>query len=151
MTLLAIFPDAEAARAALRALGPVQHEVYSAEPMDVPHVKNNLLKAAVLGGLLGGLGGMALAVFTFKTMNLPTGGMAIVTYPPTGIVVFAVSALSAIGSALATLLWEGEMLHLRPTLPEEVRREIAEGAVAITVPEESRETLEMAGAKIRTL
>jgi hypothetical protein len=126
----------------------VEHEVYSAEPLHPPHVSSNLLGATVLGGLLGGFGGGALAVFTFRTMHLETGGMAIVTYPPTGIVIFAVAALSAIGTALATLLWEGDMLHFRPSLPADIRQEIANGAVAVAAPEASREALEQAGARI---
>ena len=151
MKLLAVFPDVNAARSALRALGEKEHETYSAEPLDPPHVPSNLLTAAVLGGLFGALGGGALAVFTFKTMNLHTGGMPIVTFPPTGIVIFAVAALSAIGSVLATLLWQADLLHLGPSLPEDVRREMASGAVAISVPEESREAMEKAGARVRML
>lgn len=151
MKLLAVFPNPETARPALLALADVEHEVYSAEPLHPPAVSSNLLGATVLGGLLGGLGGGALAVFTFRTMHLETGGMAIVTYPPTGIVIFAVAALSAIGTALATLLWEGDMLHFRPSLPEDIRREITNGAVAVAAPEESRDVLERAGARIRML
>jgi len=148
MNVLAVFPNPETARPAIQALAGVEHEVYSAEPLHPPHVASNLLGATVLGGLLGGIGGGALAVFTFRTMHLETGGMAIVTYPPTGIVIFAVAALSAIGTALATLLWEGDMLHFSPSLPEDVRREIANGAVAVSAPEASRRMMEAAGAQI---
>lgn len=148
MNLLAVFPDVETARPAIKALAGVEHEVYSAEPLHPPPVSSNLMAATVLGGLLGGVGGGALAVFTFRTMHLETGGMAIVTYPPTGIVIFAIAALSAIGTALATLLWEGDMLHFRPSLPEDIRHEIANGAVAVSAPEESRGALERAGARI---
>jgi len=40
------------------------------------------------------------------------------------------------------------MLHFRPSLPEDIRREIANGAVAVSAPEESRAALERAGARI---
>ena len=151
MKYFAIFPDVETARLALKNLGPENHEIYSGEPLNPPDVASRLLTATVLGGLAGGAAGMALAVFTFRAMNLETGGMPIVAYPPTGIVVFALTALGAIGAALATLLWEAGLLRLRLTLPEDVRREIANGAVAVSVPEESREALEKAGARVRVI
>ena len=153
MKLLAVFADPEAARTALERLRLREYEMYSCEPLDQPHVSSGLLKAAVLGGLGGGMGGASLAVWTALAMKLYTGGMPIVAYGPVGIITFAFGALGAIGAILGTLLWQAGLLTLRLRLPEDVRKEVAGGAVAVAVEveEKQQQVLRESGARIQLL
>jgi hypothetical protein len=126
--VIALFDDADAARAACQRFGG---EMYSCEPIAPPPVPSNILAATVLGGIAGGAGGFALAALTATSMHLVTGAMPIVALAPTGIITFALAALGAIGAALATLLWQAGLLTTTLALPDDVRREVAEGAVAV--------------------
>lgn len=144
MKILAVFPSPEAARAGLEHLGSLSFEVYSAEPIDPPHIPSRLLKGAIIGGIAGGLGGAALAVLTAQSMNLRVGGMALPAYPPVGIVTFALSALGAVGAVLLVLLWEGDLLTLHSPLPDEVRKQVAHGAVAVAIEADERQRNEIA-------
>ena len=143
MRILAVFSSPETARAGLEHLGALSFEMYSTEPLDPPHIPSGLLKGAIIGGVAGGLGGAALAILTAQSMNLRVGGMALPAYPPVGIVTFALTALGAVGAVLLVLLWEGDLLTLRSSLPEEVRKQVAHGAVAIALEVEEGQKSEV--------
>ncbi len=128
MRLLAVFDEGKAPP----RLDGLQYEIFSGEPHHPAPVASPILSAAVSGGFLGGLGGGALAVYTFRAMHLQTGHMAIVTLPPAGIIVFALAALGAIGSALVAFLVAAR-LPAKSTLSGDLRRRIANGSVAYVI------------------
>lgn len=79
------------------------HEYEFTPPATIP-----LSTIAILAGILGGLSGLGLAVYTFRAVGVPTGGMPMVTYGPTGIITFALTALGAIaGTFIAMLVGAG--------------------------------------------
>ena len=59
---------------------------------------------AVLGGLIGGSAGYALASLTQRAYPLPTGGMPIMAPWPTGIVMYELTMLGAILTTIVTFL-----------------------------------------------
>ncbi len=59
---------------------------------------------AVLGGLLGGLGGYLLATWTQQAHPIPTGGMPIVTLWADGIITYEMTMLGAILATVLTFL-----------------------------------------------
>jgi hypothetical protein len=143
MKIVAVFPSIETARAGLGQLSAVHYELYSTEPMDPPHVPSGLLKGAIIGGVAGGAGGAALAIVTARSMGLPVGGMPIPATAPVGIVTFALTALGAVGAVLMVLLWQGDLLTLRLPLPDEVRKQVANGAVAVAIEVEEQQSGEI--------
>ncbi len=140
MRILALFPSAETAAAGFAQLGTLSYEIYSTEPLDPPHARSGMLAGAIVGGLLGGAGGAALGVLTAKSMNLYVGGMPLPAVAPVGLVTFAFTALGAVGAVLLMLLWEGQLLSLRSALPDEIRKQVAHGAVAIAIEVEEAQS-----------
>jgi Alternative complex III, ActD subunit len=113
-----LFTDSNSARRAMIALRvessrlrikPRAIEVMSCEPLeedgfgwDEQHTPMPWF--AVLGALVGGTAGYALAAFTQRTYPLPTGGMPIVAMWPTGIVMYELTMLGAIVTTIVTFL-----------------------------------------------
>jgi hypothetical protein len=97
---------------------------------------------AVVGALLGGTAGYALASFTQRTYPLPTGGMPIVALWPTGIVIYELGMLGAIITTIVTLL-------ITARLPRYSNRiydpEVSYGKVLVGVTEADRDL----GAKVK--
>ncbi len=131
--LWAVFGEEPAARAAA-ARWP-DAEVYTSEPPETmlgrhSPVKTPLGLAALAGGIIGGLAGGALAIYAFTRMSLEVGGFPQVPYAPVGIVIFAIAALEAITAVVVVLIVKGRLATLTLAMPEEARRQVAQGAVA---------------------
>jgi len=112
-----LFSDSDSAQKALSALRSSSSElqiktesirVISSEPLEEEingKVKHSLMPwIEVVGGILGGTAGYALAAFTQRTYPLPTGGMPIVALWPTGIVIYELTMMGAILATIVTFL-----------------------------------------------
>jgi len=153
----AVFSDARAARAIVDRWPDA--EVYAAEPTETLAGVHSRVRApfggiALAGGILGGLVGGGIAAGTFSWMSLHVGGLPHFPVPPIGIVTFAITALGAIGASVVFLLVQGRMLGFRLAMPEDARRRVASGDVAVMlrVHEEERAAvareLAAAGAEV---
>jgi Protein of unknown function (DUF3341) len=92
---------------------------------------------AVLGGVIGGVGGYALAWYTQVAYPLITGGMSQVAGWPTGIVTYEVTMMGAIIATLITLLVGSRLPNWRPKLYD---TEVSYGKVLIGVIDPSDES-----------
>jgi Alternative complex III, ActD subunit len=113
-----LFTDSSSARRAMTALRAESSrlriqlraiEVMSCEPLEEDgfgweQQHTPMPWFAVLGALVGGTAGYALAAFTQRTYPLPTGGMPIVAMWPTGIVMYELTMLGAIVTTIVTFL-----------------------------------------------
>jgi hypothetical protein len=112
-----LFSNSDSAQKALSALRSSSSELHiktesirviSSEPLEeeiTGKEKHSLMPwIAVLGGILGGTAGYALAAFTQRTYPLPTGGMPIVALWPTGIVIYELTMMGAILATIVTFL-----------------------------------------------
>ena len=139
-----LFPDSDSARRAMTALraessrlhiNPRAIEVMSCEPLEEDgfgweeqHTPMPWL--AVLGALVGGTCGYALASFTQRTYPLPTGGMPIVAMWPTGIVMYELTMLGAILATIVTFLIAAGLPNYRKRLYDP---EVTNGKILIGV------------------
>lgn len=94
---------------------------------------------AVVGGLLGGTAGYALASFTQRTYPLPTGGMPIVALWPTGIVIYELMMLGAILTTIITFLISARLPRYRSRIYDP---EVSYGKVLVGVAETDRDLSE---------
>jgi hypothetical protein len=97
---------------------------------------------AALGGLIGGVGGYALAALTQEAYLIPTGGMPMVTRWTNGIITCELIMLGAILTTLLTLLVGARLPNWFKQLYDP---EISAGKILIGVvdpPRESRPELE---------
>jgi hypothetical protein len=120
-------------------LAPEPYEEYSFAQGDS---KTAMGWIAVGGGIIGGIGGFALAWYTQTAYPLVTGGMPIVAAWPTGIVTYELTMMGAIIATLITLLVGSGLPNWRPKLYDP---EVSHGKVLIGVVEpsdESRSNLE---------
>jgi Protein of unknown function (DUF3341) len=113
-----LFSNSDSARRALSALRTGSPElrikkesiiVISSVPLEEKGLCWNEQRSfmpwlAVVGGVLGGTAGYALAAFTQRTYPMPTGGMPIVALWPTGIVMYELTMLGAILTTVVTFL-----------------------------------------------
>jgi hypothetical protein len=139
-----LFPDsssAQRAMAALRAesarlhINPHAIEVMSCEPLEDEgfgwkEQRTPMPWLAVLGALVGGSCGYALASFTQRTYPLPTGGMPIVAMWPTGIVMYELTMLGAIVTTIVTFLLAAGLPNYRERLYDP---EVTNGKILIGV------------------
>jgi hypothetical protein len=115
--------DAQRAVNGLRAAGvePGAITVITGEPLeDQPFFEENkatwIWYIASFGGLFGMLGAMWLTRMTELSWPLPTGNMPIVAWWPNLIIVFEMTMLGAILSAVATLIVTGGLMRKGPAL-----------------------------------
>jgi hypothetical protein len=144
-----LFSDSDSAQKALSALRSSSSElqikresirVISSEPLEeeiTGKEKHSLMPwIAVVGGILGGTAGYALAAFTQRTYPLPTGGMPIVALWPTGIVIYELTMMGAILATIVTFL-------ITAGLPRYTRRiydpEVSHGKILVALIDTDQE------------
>jgi hypothetical protein len=144
-----LFSDSDSARNALSILRSSSSElqiktesirVISCEPLEeeiTGKEKHSLMPwIAVVGGILGGTAGYALAAFTQRTYPLPTGGMPIVALWPTGIVIYELTMMGAILATIVTFL-------ITAGLPRYTRRiydpEVSHGKILVALIDTDQE------------
>jgi hypothetical protein len=139
-----LFPDSGSARRAMTALRaessrlrikPHAIEVMSCEPLEEDgfgweEQHTPMPWFAVLGALVGGTAGYALAAFTQRTYPLPTGGMPIVAMWPTGIVMYELTMLGAILATIVTFLIAAGLPNYRERLYDP---EVTNGKILVGV------------------
>jgi hypothetical protein len=95
---------------------------------------------AIAGGVLGAATAILLTVWTSRSVDLVTGGMAIVSPWPFGIITFELTALGAILCTLARMIYEARLA--RPAAPASYDEAVADGKVVLSVSyEDAREEL----------
>jgi len=109
-----LYPDPDSAQRAVDLLRDAKVEdrsvvVFSSEPFDGYEFgrrdhKTIMPWLAVLGGLVCGVSAFAFVAFTQKAYPLPTGGMAIVSLWPNGIITYEFTMLGAVLATLVTLI-----------------------------------------------
>lgn len=122
----ALYPDGGRAQRAVEALrtagvSDADITVISAEPMEhyefgAMDRSTTMWTIASLGGLLGLLFGTWLTRFTELDWPINTGNMPIVAWWPNLIVIFELTMLGAILSAVATVAISGGLIRRRPAL-----------------------------------
>lgn len=139
-----LFSDSDSARRAVAALRsessrlniqPRAIEVMSCEPLEDDgfgwgEQSTPMPWLAVLGALVGGSCGYALASFTQRTYPLPTGGMPIVAMWPTGIVMYELTMLGAIVTTIVTFLVAAGLPNYRERLYDP---EVTNGKILVGV------------------
>lgn len=139
-----LFPDSDSARRAMTTLRaessrlriqPHAIEVMSCEPLEDEafgweEQRTPMPWLAVLGALVGGSCGYALASFTQRTYPLPTGGMPIVAMWPTGIVMYELTMLGAIVTTIVTFLVAAGLPNFRERLYDP---EVTNGKILVGV------------------
>jgi hypothetical protein len=129
-------------REAVAALHELQREgvpnssitVMSSEPLHLEALhppKSRIAGFAIAGGLLGAAFAILLTVLTSRRVGLVTGGMPIVSPWAFGIVVFELTALGAILTALGRMIFEARLLRRRPLTGHEDA--VANGKVVIAI------------------
>ncbi len=96
---------------------------------------------ALVGGIIGGAGGAALAGWTAVWVHLPTGGMPIVSFGPVGIITFALAGLGAVAGTILAMLRAAKLPDFSGALYDAALfREMAAGGLllAICSPPEDR-------------
>jgi len=95
------------------------------------------------GGLVGLATGTALTAFTEAAWPLPTGGMPIVAWWPNLVVMFELTMLGAILSAVGTLIVTARLGRRRPRFYD---RDVMEGKIFVGVvePDAARDGIERA-------
>jgi hypothetical protein len=144
-----LFSDSDSVRKALSVLRTSSSELHiktesirviSSEPLEEEITgteKRSLMPwIAVVGGILGGTAGYALAAFTQRTYPLPTGGMPIVALWPTGIVIYELTMMGAILATIVTFL-------ITAGLPRYTRRihdpEVSHGKILVALIDTDQE------------
>lgn len=152
-TIYGLFSNPDAARKALSALrtgSPALHIkkesiiVISSEPLEGEGLCWNEQRSfmpwlAVVGALIGGTAGYALASFTQRTYPLPTGGMPIVALWPTGIVIYELGMLGAILTTIVTFLITARLPRYRNRIYDP---EVSYGKVIVGLDEADRDLSE---------
>ena len=77
------------------------------------HVRSHVPLMAVLGGIVGGICAFMLTSLTSQAYPMETGGMPIVPFPTTGVIIFEGTATGAILTTVATVLYECGLPRLR--------------------------------------
>ena len=121
------------------------HDVRTSGP--APRTRVPLM--AVLGGLLGGIAAFSLFSLSSLAYPLPTGGMAIVPLPPSGIITFEGIAIGAILCTVGTVLFEGRLLR-RGSEPGPLDVHLAAGNIIVSVRSTDLPTEEWASGAIVT-
>ena len=141
-SIYGLFPGPQAAERATNALrdagvAPDKLLVMSSEPFEecsFAQADSRTLMPwlAVMGGLIGGAGGFALAWYTQTAYPQPmiTGGMPLVAPWPTGIVTYELTMMGAIVATVITLLVSARLPNWNPALYEP---EVSHGKVLIGV------------------
>jgi hypothetical protein len=139
-SIYGLFPGPHAAERglnALRAAGVASEKiiVMASEPFEeYSFAQQNrdvwMPWLAVLGGIVGGIGGYTLAWYTQTAYPLVTGGMPVFAAWPTGIVTYELTMMGAIVTTLITLLIGSRLPNWKPKLYDE---EISHGKVLIGV------------------
>lgn len=135
-----LFPTPESADRGMDALdrAGVSHSrivVISSEPFDdyafsARDHATPMPWFAVLGGVLGGLGGFLLARLTQEAYPIVTGGMPILASWPTGIVTYELTMLGAVVTTIIALLISTKLPNWKPKLYDS---EVSEGKILIGV------------------
>ena len=107
-----------------------------------------LFRLALIGGILGFLGAVALVVGTEKAWPLPTGGMPIVAWYPNLVIIFEMTMLGAIVTTVISLLVTSRLPRFGKTLYDPA---VADGKILVGVPlrgqaDAIRETFNSSGA-----
>lgn len=163
-TLFGLFADPESTQRAVQAvegmgINPEAIHVITPEPYHEFHFTSDAGEGqtssyALAGGIIGGICGAALAAGTSISVNLPTGGMPIVSLAPVGIVTFALAGLGAVAGALFKTFRAAGMPDLKGRLYDDaLYRDLADGGflLAVECPREDwtpqiRQLLQEAGA-----
>jgi hypothetical protein len=147
-SIYGLFPGPHAAERGMNALrdagiAPGKIIVMSSEPFEeysFAHGESRTMMPwiAVLGGLVGGVSGFALAWYTQTEYPQPliTGGMPLVAPWPTGIVTYELTMMGAILATVITLLISTRLPNWKPALYEP---EVSHGKVLIGVVDPSDE------------
>ena len=154
--LYALYTDPDSAQRAVDALraaapdlgiGARDIAVLSSEPFEGYEFfredhKTPMGWIAVLGGLIGCVGGLSFAAFTQNAYPLRTGGMPIVAPWPNGIIGYELTMLGAILFTLITLLVTARLPSWKKQLYDS---EISDGKILVGVrnaPQASRAALD---------
>jgi hypothetical protein len=166
-SIYGLFPGPHAAERAMFSLrdagiAPEKLIVMSSEPFEEYSFAQGESRTlmpwlAVMGGVIGGVGGFVLAWYTQTAYPKPmiTGGMPLLAPWPTGIVTYELTMMGAIIATVITLLVSAKLPNWKPALYEP---EVSHGKVLIGVvdpADDAREDIEnrlrRAGAeKIKT-
>jgi Alternative complex III, ActD subunit len=163
--IYALYSDPNSAQRAVNALRVAEKElgisskdirVFSSEPFEgqdfsVRESRTAMPWIAALGGVIGGLAGYALTVFTQHSYPLPTGGMPISPLWTNGIIIYELTMLGAILATIVTLVVSARLPSVRTQLYDP---EVSEGKILVGVvnpPEGARagaeSRLKQAGAR----
>jgi hypothetical protein len=93
--------------------------------------KSRLGASAIVGGLIGGIGGILLTYGVSMHVNIVTGGMPIVSAWPFGIIVFEMTALGAILGTLGRMIYESGLG--RPGALDVYDPAVSDGKIVIAV------------------
>ena len=165
MAVYALFPTPDAAQRAvnkLRSSGVANRDivVISSEPYEEYEFSHRdkhtwMFWIAGAGGVLGFLFGTFLTSFTERAWPIPTGGMPIVAWWPNIVVMFELTFLGAILSAVATLVVSAGLGRRRPNLYDP---EVIDGQILVGVPRSSvsadivkRALAAIEGARLKTI
>lgn len=158
--IIASFHDLSSAQHALADLEQQgirrnQWELFSSEPADVGEKEGSFIpRAALIGGILGAVGGGGLAAGTAVAMGLQTGGMPMVAYAPVGIIVFALGGLGAVIGTLISFFAEAGLARFPGPAEAEIGRRLTRGETVLAVscpPHESgrvEKILKLRGAEV---
>jgi hypothetical protein len=151
-----LFPDPASADRALRALqeAGVRRDkiaVMSSEPFDEYSFSQAehatvMPWLAVLGGVIGGASGFALAAYTQKAYPLITGGMPIIAPWPTGIVTYELTMLGAVITTVVALLVTTRLPNWGAKLYDP---EISNGKILVGVLDPSQDAQAALGDRLR--
>jgi hypothetical protein len=120
--LLALFIYVDDFLPALRLLKAGAHRIETVfSPVPLPEIEEILQKKpsavrliALLGGLAGALGVIALAVYSHLSFRLVTGGKPVLPWVPWLVVAFEGAVLGAVLSTVAAWVLKGRLPRLRP-------------------------------------
>ena len=140
MYLIGEFRQKEAAAAAIRRLrdggiGPADLDLFSEEPVTLPHGLLDRPSRMSLVSVLGAIAMGSLATwFVYYAQNnyrLVTGGMPIFSFWATGVITYEMTMLGAIVSTFLWFLWESGLVRKRDkTAPVP---EVAPGSMCLRV------------------
>ncbi|MBI4483173.1 MAG: DUF3341 domain-containing protein [Acidobacteria bacterium] len=158
--IIASFHDLPTVQQALadlehQGIGRNQWELFSSQPVGVDeNEKSFIARSALIGGILGAVGGGGLAAGTAVAMGLQTGGMPTVAYAPVGIIVFALGGLGAVIGTLISFFAEAGLARFPDPAEAEIGRRLSRGETVLSVscqPHESprvEKILKLRGAEV---